>query len=102
MRACFNAQRLFLLVSTKAKKPDISSKAFLDLIKDMQSQMGAVNELRESNRASPFHNHLSMVSEAVPALAWVTLDTKPADFVTEMANAGQFYGNRVIKEYKEK
>ncbi|KAF3937310.1 hypothetical protein ABW19_dt0202195 [Dactylella cylindrospora] len=102
VKACFNAQRLFLLVSTKAKKPDISSKAFLDLIKDMQSQMGAVNELRESNRASPLYNHLSMVSEAVPALAWVTLDTKPAEFVAEMSNAGQFYGNRVIKEYKEK
>ncbi|EPS45295.1 hypothetical protein H072_695 [Dactylellina haptotyla CBS 200.50] len=102
VRQGFIAQRLFLLVSTKAKKPDISSKDYLDLIKDMQAHMTSVNEHRESKRASPLHNHLSMVSEAVPALAWVTLDTKPAEFVAEMANAGQFYGNRVIKEYKEK
>jgi len=64
--------------------------------------MGAVNELRTSNRASPLVNHLSMVSEAIPALAWVTLDLKPADFVSEMSNAGQFYGNKVLMEYKEK
>ncbi|KAF3904866.1 hypothetical protein ABW20_dc0106568 [Dactylellina cionopaga] len=98
----FLAQRLFLLVSIKSKKPDIASKEFLDLIKDMQSYMSFVNEHRDTNRSSPLLNHLSMVSEAVPALAWVTLDTKPAEFVSEMANAGQFYGNRVIKEYKEK
>lgn len=102
VRQGFQAQRLFLLVSTKARKPDIASKEYLDLIKDMQSYMNSVNEHREAHRAGTLQNHLSMVSEAVPALAWVTLDTKPAEFVTEMANAGQFYGNRVIKEYKEK
>ncbi|KAF3184078.1 hypothetical protein TWF751_000082 [Orbilia oligospora] len=102
VRQGFQAQRLFLLVSTKARKPDIASKEYLDLIKDMQSYMNSVNEHREAHRAGTLQSHLSMVSEAVPALAWVTLDTKPAEFVTEMANAGQFYGNRVIKEYKEK
>ncbi|KAK6343371.1 hypothetical protein TWF730_010962 [Orbilia blumenaviensis] len=102
VRQGFHAQRLFLLVSTKARKPDIASKEYLDLIKDMQSYMNSVNEHREAHRTGPLQSHLSMVSEAVPALAWVTLDTKPADFVTEMANAGQFYGNRVMKEYKEK
>ena len=67
----------------------------------MQTQMSVVGEIRESNRGDTHFNHLSMVSEAVPALAWVTLDTKPADFVVEMAGAGQFFGNRVIKDYKE-
>ncbi|KAJ6256993.1 hypothetical protein Dda_7876 [Drechslerella dactyloides] len=102
VRQSFLAQRLYLLVSTRAKKPDIASEAYLNLIKDMQGHMNSVNEHREANRASPLYNALSTVSEAVPALAWVTLDTKPAEFVAEMANAGQFYGNRVIKEHKEK
>ncbi|KAK6346818.1 hypothetical protein TWF696_006926 [Orbilia brochopaga] len=102
VRQSFLAQRLYLLVSTRAKKPDIASEAYLNLIKDMQAQMSSVYEHREANRASPYFNALSTVSEAVPALAWVTLDTKPAEFVAEMANAGQFYGNRVIKEYKDK
>ena len=26
----------------------------------------------------------------------------PGPFVKEMSDAGQFYGNRVLKEYKEK
>ena len=57
----------------------------------MQTQMSSVNELRENNRGSNLFNHISMVSEAVPALAWVTLDTKPAAFIVEMAGAGQFF-----------
>lgn len=72
------------------------------MITDMQTQMSSVNELREmTDRTSPFFDHLSTVSEATPALAWVTLDTKPADFIVEMAGAGQFFGDRVIKSHRE-
>ena len=30
------------------------------------------------------------------------MEPKPADYVTEILGSTQFYGNRVIKEYKEK
>jgi adenylyl cyclase-associated protein len=29
-------------------------------------------------------------------------EVKPVDFVKEMLGSAQFYGNRVLKEYKEK
>jgi adenylyl cyclase-associated protein len=98
----FAAERKFLIVTTKAKKPDISSPVYMQCLTEMQEAIGHVNELRESNRSSPFFPHLSMVSEGIPMVAWVTVDRKPQDSVTEMLNSAQFYGNRVIKEYKEK
>ena len=49
-----------------------------------------------------FFNHLSALSEAIPALGWVTVSPAPAPFVQEMNHAGQFYTNRVLKDWKEK
>ena len=53
-------------------------------------------------RRSDFFNHLSALSEAVPALGWVTVSPAPAPFILEMNHAGQFYTNRVLKDWKEK
>ncbi len=64
--------------------------------------MGAVNDIREANRASPLFTHLTTVSEGISVLGWVTIEPKPADYVTEVLSSAQFYGNRTIKEYKEK
>ena len=74
----------------------------METLKELQETFGAVDGVREANRGSPLSNHLTTVSEGIPMLGWVTHDSKPADFVTEMLNAAQFYGNRVHKEYKEK
>ena len=53
-------------------------------------------------RRCDFFNHLSALSEAIPALGWVTVSPAPAPFVQEMNHAGQFYTNRVLKDWKEK
>lgn len=60
-----------------------------------------INNIRESNRASPLFNHLSAVAEGIVALGWF-FEPKPADFVTEIVGGIQYYGNKVLKEYKEK
>ena len=64
--------------------------------------MGAVNDIREGNRASPQFTHLTTVSEGIAVLGWITIDPKPAEYVSEVLSSAQFYGNRIIKEYKEK
>lgn len=64
--------------------------------------MGAVNDIREANRASPLFTHLTTVSEGITVLGWITIDPKPADYVTEVLSSAQFYGNRIIKDYKVK
>ncbi|KAL8712016.1 MAG: hypothetical protein Q9220_003712 [cf. Caloplaca sp. 1 TL-2023] len=98
----FAAERKFLIVTTKAKKPDISSPVYMEVLKDLQSSMGVVNDIREANRASPLFGHLSAVSEGISVLIWVANENKPRDTVTETLSSAQYWGNRVIKEYKEK
>ncbi|KAH0538807.1 hypothetical protein FGG08_004639 [Glutinoglossum americanum] len=98
----FSAQRKFLVITTKAKKPDIASPTYMEILTDLQKQMGTVNDIREANRGSPLFNHLSTVSEGITALAWVTYEPKPANYLIEILESAQFYGNRVLKEYKEK
>lgn len=60
-----------------------------------------INNIRESNRASPLFNHLSAVSEGIVALGWF-FASKPADFVSEIQAGVEYYGNKVLTDYKEK
>ncbi|KAE9968586.1 hypothetical protein BLS_002350 [Venturia inaequalis] len=98
----FEAQRQFLLITTKAKKPDYASPAFLDTLTGLQKYMTQVDDIRQANRASPLKDHLAMVADGVSALAWVTIDPKPQDYVADLFGGAQLYGNKVLKEYKDK
>lgn len=98
----FADQRRFLVTTTKAKKPDLTSpQTFNHLLKDLQQDMGAVGDIRDSNRGSPMKEHLAMAGEGIGALQWLLMEGKPADFVGEVIGGAQMYGNRVLKAYKE-
>lgn len=60
-----------------------------------------VDDYRESNRSSPFYTHLSMVSEGIVAVGWI-VEKRPPDFVSEILGGAQYWGNKVLKEYKDK
>lgn len=64
--------------------------------------MGAVNDIREANRASLLFTHLTTVSEGIAVLGWITIEPKPVEYVSEILGVAQYHGNRIIKEYKEK
>lgn len=76
----------------------------MEILKELQAMIGAVNDIRVANRGSPIFTHLTTVAEGIAMLGWITTgtDPKPADFVTETLSSAQFYGNRVLKEYKDK
>ena len=97
----FADQRRFLLTSTKSKKPDQQSKAFMDLLSDLQQDMGTVGDIKDSHRGSPFKEHLAMVGEGITALQWLVMDGKPSDYVGDVIGGAQMYGNRVLQKYKE-
>lgn len=110
------------MVASQSAKPsdDENSK----LLKPTSDHIAAIQNYRERHRASGFFNHLSAVSESVPALGWVTVvsfgaggepsrsfpyrsrlflqSPTPAPYIKEMNDAGQFYTNRVLKDWKEK
>ncbi len=91
-----------MIITTKAKKPDIQSPVYMEILKELQTMMGAVGDIREANRGSPLFNHLTTVSDGIAMLGWITVEPKPTDFVNETLGSAQFYGNKVLKEYKDK
>ncbi|KAI1656702.1 adenylate cyclase associated N terminal-domain-containing protein [Daldinia decipiens] len=101
----FKQQRRFLLISTKAKKPDITGSemvVYQELLKPINEALMAVGSIKESNRGSAVFSQLSAVSEGIMVLAWVTVENRPFKHVEESLGSAQFFGNRVIKEHKEK
>lgn len=73
----------------------------MDLLTDLQHDMGAVEDIKESNRGSPMKEHFAMVGEGITTLHWLVMDGKPADYVSEVIGGAQLYGNRILKAYKE-
>lgn len=51
--------------------------------------------------AAPCHAEPVPSRDADSPPVWCSQDSKPGPFVSEMKDASQFYGNRVIKEHKE-
>ncbi|KAI8618456.1 adenylate cyclase associated N terminal-domain-containing protein [Chytriomyces sp. MP71] len=100
LASAFAAQRDFILLASHAKKP--AAADLPELLKPTQTHLEAVIKLREGARSSPLFNHLSIVSEGIPALGWVAVEPTPVPYIGEMKDAAQFYSNRVIKEYKDK
>ncbi|KAK5998167.1 Adenylyl cyclase-associated protein [Cladobotryum mycophilum] len=101
----FQEQRRLLLIATKAAKPEIwdaRSAVFQNLLKPTNEAIMAVTELKEANRPDPLYTHLCSVADGVMVLAWVTVDNRPYSYVEESLGSAQFFGNRVLKEQKDK
>lgn len=101
VQKAFGHQRQFLLVSTKCKRPEQGSKELSDLVSDLQQDMSAVVDIKESYRGSELKEHLAMVGDGMSVFQWLLVEGKPADYVGEIMGGAQFYGNRVLKAYKE-
>lgn len=100
VQKAFDAQFAYIKLAAESAKPaqDVQAK----LLAPTSEQISAIQAFREKNRTSPFFNHLSAISESIPALGWVCVAPTPGPHVKEMNDAGQFYTNRVLKDWKEK
>lgn len=67
----FSEQRQFLILASKAKQP--SAGELPNLLKPTSDKIAEIQSFRESNRRSTYFNHLSAVSESIPALGWVAV-----------------------------
>ncbi|KAL5280796.1 CAP1 family protein [Megaselia abdita] len=100
VRKAFDAQLQQINLASQISTPPPNKQQ--EIIKPTADQISAIQEFREKHRASPFFNHLSAISESIPALGWVCVAPTPGPYVKEMNDAGQFYTNRVLKDWKEK
>ncbi|KAM7373184.1 hypothetical protein PAMP_008057 [Pampus punctatissimus] len=92
-------QRSFLKMAATHQEP--AQTELHDLLKPISDHIQEIQSFRERNRGSNLFNHLSAVSESIPALGWVAVSQKPGPYVKEMNDAATFYTNRVLKDYKE-
>ncbi|KAI5622791.1 adenylyl cyclase-associated protein 2 [Silurus asotus] len=92
-------QKIFLKLASTHQEP--SQTELADLLRPISEQIGQIQNFREKNRGSHLFNHLSAVSESIPALGWVAVNQKPGPYVKEMNDAAIFYTNRVLKDYKD-
>lgn len=97
----FAAQRDFVWAAAGLSKAEGQTR-MNDLLKPTSAKIAAIQALAESQRGKEEFNHLSALSEGIPALGWVTMAPTPAPFIKEMSDASMFYTNRVLKEHKDK
>lgn len=62
-----------ILVLLTVPVPLVLQNALSSLLKPISEQIQVVQDFREKNRGSKMFNHLSAVSESIPALGWVAM-----------------------------
>ncbi|XP_030753410.1 adenylyl cyclase-associated protein 2 [Sitophilus oryzae] len=100
VQGAFNAQLQYIQLAAESAQPGQAD--VVNLLKPTSDKIGAIQEFSEKHRTSPFFNHLAAISASIPALGWVTVSPAPSPYVKEMNDAGQFYTNRVLKDFREK
>ncbi|VDP38267.1 unnamed protein product [Soboliphyme baturini] len=100
VNAAFSAQKSFIGTAMQTSNP--TKEQLLQLLRPTSDKIDAIMDLRNSKRSSAFFNHLSTISESIPALGWINVVPAPASFIKEMEDASQFYANRVLKDFKDK
>ncbi|SGY72854.1 BQ5605_C005g03220 [Microbotryum silenes-dioicae] len=101
VQAAFNAQRAFILMASACTKIQASDPSYMSLLKPTQQALMSTIEIKDKNRASPDANQLTVVAEGIPALGWVTLDSKPGPHVGEYKDSADFWVNRIVKAFKD-
>ena len=96
VKQAFAAQRDMLAVVAQCKKP--SAAELQTLLEPTSGMIGQVQGAVD--RKSKSFNHLQAVGEAIPALGWVCVEKTPAPHVMDMWQSGEFYSNRILKEFK--
>lgn len=92
--------REFLNIAATHSKPDDAS--FAKLFAPTAKGIADVVKIRDDARGNALWNHLSALSEAVPALNWVSVKPTPGPFVNEFKGNSEFYTNKLLREFKGK
>ncbi|KAF9646279.1 hypothetical protein BDM02DRAFT_3189000 [Thelephora ganbajun] len=90
------------VIHTAGSCTQLPQDDFLKLLGPMQSGYEAVSLTKERNaRDREWSLHYSVVATGASCVSWVT-QAKPGPFVKDVKEETEFYGNRLIKEYKDK
>ena len=68
------AQRDYVQMASTCKAPSMEN--MMEVLAPTSEAIQSVQGFREQSRTSPYFNHLSAISESIPALGWVTIVSK--------------------------
>lgn len=97
----FVEQGKFLELVLQSQQPDMTDPALAKALEPMNAKCTKINELKDSNRKSPFFNHLNTFSESNAVFYWIGIPT-PVSYITDTKDTVKFWSDRVLKEYKTK
>ena len=100
LQKAISAQREFLAVASQSKKP--SQEVFAKLLDPTSKAIQEVISIRDKARGNELWNHLSAISEGVPALGWVAVTPTPGPYAAEYKGNSEFYTNKLRMQYKGK
>lgn len=69
VKKAFDAQLQYVKMASQSAAPDASEIS--TLLKPTSDQIMGIQTFREKHRTSQYFNHLSAISESIPALGWV-------------------------------
>ncbi|ETW85468.1 cyclase-associated-like protein [Heterobasidion irregulare TC 32-1] len=95
----FNTLNGLIKTAGACKKPD--PNAFAELLLGFQPDIESITKIKDSSKERDWVHHLSMLSEGASCIGWVA-ENKPGPFVNDIKDSSQFYGNRIIQNFKEK
>ncbi|THH08213.1 hypothetical protein EW145_g2859 [Phellinidium pouzarii] len=101
VESAFKSLRLAILTASACIKPD--AKAVNVLLEPLRKDVMTVLQVPEKNRKERvWFNHLQVIAEGIPSVGWIEVEPKPGPHVAQMKESAEFYGNKVIKEFKDK
>lgn len=100
VQTAIEVQTKLLALAASHQKPG-SDLTLQGLVRPLATCIEQVQQVREKNRSHAHFHHLSTISESIAALGWVLVSPTPAPYIKEMADSGQFYGNKVLIAYKD-
>uniref|UniRef100_A0A673TI60 Adenylyl cyclase-associated protein n=1 Tax=Suricata suricatta TaxID=37032 RepID=A0A673TI60_SURSU len=86
VHSAFQAQRAFLLMASQYQQPQ--EKDVAALLKPISEKIQEIQTFRERNRGSEMFNHLSAVSESIPALGWIAVGPVASTSVSSILSPG--------------
>lgn len=98
----FLDQLPLIKVAINSKKPEYSSKEFMDAVKPINQAIMAISDLKDKNRQNiAFFSFLNAIAEGSLVVSWFSVPT-PLSVIDDFKDAAQFWTNKVLKEYKDK
>lgn len=80
VKKAFDAQLKYVTIASQSAAPNQGDLA--KLLQPTSEQINAVQTFREKHRTSKLFNHLSAISESIPALGWVCVVSLLKLFIT--------------------